>query len=552
MISYFSKPLPDELFYSILARYSAHTLTPVIQVGYSLFGTKTFSSHFHIPNKIRDVVNKIGAIISMDIDSFIKDHTFYQFLSSFGNARRSERMYNFMEAGGARFVLNRISGLEVGVYKYCQVCAKEDRAKYGETYWHRVHNLPSVISCTKHKCLLKNYSAKKNGLTSYSLIAAESVVELNSEVEAANDLIVSEDLVVEQVLRGNTLVDFQEVHRIVQSKGMIRKAGGKVFPLINEKLRSHVLENHPRFLSLVSPKNLDYRLPAILAGKTDGTQPRLCLLIKEYVEMTTVTDPSSHINPKCLNKVCVNYGIIINREDWGELRKTEKNGYTYVALCPNCKLKFKGHSSSQFRMCLEIGQQSCDEIKGLVKRGKSERYISRQYGLPRDFLYKIIHGITVVPSNKRGRSLNRSLRKKYRELWLNALKSGKYKTLNDLIKVLSAAQCWLYRYDRKWVEGVNNKYLKKTYRQLKPKNYQEIDSNLLARLKNFLSTLDLGSFPKRITKSLIEANVSGFKAVELEKLPKSSCFLESQLESLDSFKKRRTLLSIETKNISKC
>lgn len=544
MISYFPKPLPDELFYSILARYSSHTLTSVIQVGYSLFGTHPFSSHFHIPNKIRDIVSRIASIISVDVDSFIMGHTFYHFLSSFGDERRTERIYNFMVAGGERFVLNRISGLELGVYKYCPLCAKEDRAKYGETYWHRVHNLPSVISCTKHKCLLKNYLAKKNESLSYSLIAAESVVEISQEVEPASDLELSEDLVVERVLLGNLHLDFQEVHRIAQSKGMIRKAGGKIFPLINEKLRSYVLENHPRFLSLVSPENLDYRLPAILAGKTDGTQPRLCLLIKEFVEMAK--DSYSQINPKCLNKACVSYDVPMNRECWNVLKKSKKYGLTYIGHCPHCGLKFKGHTLlPKFFKCLEISQQTCYEIKQLYMSGKSERYVIRHYGLTRFFLHKIIHGITVVHSNKRGRSVNMSLRKNYRKLWLNALRSGRYKTLNELIEVMSAAQNWLYRNDRKWVEMVNNKYLKKAHRQLKPKDYQEIDSEVLARLKNFLSTLDLERFPRRISKSLIEANLRGFKGVELEKLPNSSSFLKSQLESIDAFKRRRALFSIE-------
>ena len=40
--------------------------------------------------------------------------------------------------------------------KYCPLCVAEDRKKYGETYWHRVHQVRNMLICTIHKCKLKN------------------------------------------------------------------------------------------------------------------------------------------------------------------------------------------------------------------------------------------------------------------------------------------------------------------------------------------------------------------------------------------------------------
>lgn len=537
MVFYFPKPLPDELFYSILSRYHSHTLSPVIQVGYSLFGTSSFSSNFHIPNKIKTVVSRIATVNFMDVDTFIKDHTLYPFLASFGDKKRSERMYNFMAVGGERFVLNRISGLELGIYKYCPLCAIEDRSNYGEAYWHRVHNLPSVISCTKHKCHLKSYIAKQNETISYSLVTAESVVDTSGEIEAASDLEVSEDLVLEEILFGKTRLDFQEVHLIAKNKNLIRIAGGKVFPLINKKLRSYVEEWHPRFLNLVASENLDYRLPAILSGNSDGTQPRLCLLIKEFVEWEK--DPFSLISLCCINKSCTHYSLTLNRDCWEIIKKGRRKGFIYTVRCPYCGLVFNRNTLSRTFRCIEASQQLIDEIKALYNSRNSIRYIQRQYGLPRKFLKKIILGISVVPSdNHSPRPINKSLQKKYRELWLSALKSGKYKTLNDLIAVMSAAQNWLYRHNREWVTLVNNKYLKKTKRQLKPKNYGDIDEELFKRLKDFVSGLDLKTFPKRLTKSLFNSNIRGLKNVDLKKLPKSSRYLSSNLENHSKYRRR--------------
>ncbi len=38
--------------------------------------------------------------------------------------------------------------------RYCPDCVREDIDNYGETYWHRVHQLPAMLYCTKHHARL--------------------------------------------------------------------------------------------------------------------------------------------------------------------------------------------------------------------------------------------------------------------------------------------------------------------------------------------------------------------------------------------------------------
>jgi hypothetical protein len=38
--------------------------------------------------------------------------------------------------------------------KVCSQCVQEDLDVFGETYWHRSHNLPGVLMCAKHRCAL--------------------------------------------------------------------------------------------------------------------------------------------------------------------------------------------------------------------------------------------------------------------------------------------------------------------------------------------------------------------------------------------------------------
>jgi len=39
--------------------------------------------------------------------------------------------------------------------RYCPDCVRDDVASYGETYWHRVHQLPAMMYCTKHQVRLR-------------------------------------------------------------------------------------------------------------------------------------------------------------------------------------------------------------------------------------------------------------------------------------------------------------------------------------------------------------------------------------------------------------
>lgn len=44
--------------------------------------------------------------------------------------------------------------------KYCPDCIKADQKRYGESYWHREHQIPYMSICRKHGCRLKEHSCK--------------------------------------------------------------------------------------------------------------------------------------------------------------------------------------------------------------------------------------------------------------------------------------------------------------------------------------------------------------------------------------------------------
>ena len=70
--------------------------------------------------------------------------------------------------------------------RYCPECAKADREKYGETYWHREHQIPRIRVCPKHRCFLENSEIAISAKTTPALHDAENNVPENTETRECN------------------------------------------------------------------------------------------------------------------------------------------------------------------------------------------------------------------------------------------------------------------------------------------------------------------------------------------------------------------------------
>lgn len=77
-----------------------------------------------------------------------------------------------------RFPLDRIKKPNKEL-RYCPLCAKADRKKYGETYWHKAHQIGALI-CAVHHCYLKRISL--DAKQKRTLVPAEIVIPDNDNV----------------------------------------------------------------------------------------------------------------------------------------------------------------------------------------------------------------------------------------------------------------------------------------------------------------------------------------------------------------------------------
>lgn len=163
---------PDELLYSLWGRYYVRSGCLV----YRQMAEKLFVNEAERPDVL--FVNRLRTEIKEELEQqkewkqIIQKHTMYPFYGKFLKAERKEQAF---------WALCKMEGnyrnlLPIGKTRqlcYCPLCVQEDREKYGETYWHRSHQLDGVGVCPYHGCYLKESGVMTATKVSPAFLTAE-------------------------------------------------------------------------------------------------------------------------------------------------------------------------------------------------------------------------------------------------------------------------------------------------------------------------------------------------------------------------------------------
>lgn len=182
MLGHFPPGYPDEAFVNICARYQEHVGDKSsVPVAKRLFGAQG-PVHLYWPIRLENLVNQLPSEFAISVDQLIEEHTLAPFLLPFltGPAMTELREYMRGSDSSRRLGMVGVAQEEWLVFKYCPLCAKEDRDEYGEAYWRRVHQ-PSIVDvCPDHACHLKTYE-NYNAIQG-TLVPAEREIPLESSV----------------------------------------------------------------------------------------------------------------------------------------------------------------------------------------------------------------------------------------------------------------------------------------------------------------------------------------------------------------------------------
>ena len=139
-------PYPDELWYSIIARYHLQSgnLRQVTSCR-DLFQRQKESFSVLLPDADME---KYFQLRELDTKDAVETFTMSPFALRFYTEEKKELALD----GKLRYEL-------LGAWdhlRYCPMCLAEDIATYGETYWHRSHQIPYATACPKHGCKIED------------------------------------------------------------------------------------------------------------------------------------------------------------------------------------------------------------------------------------------------------------------------------------------------------------------------------------------------------------------------------------------------------------
>lgn len=189
MITYLPDFLPDELFYSYVARYHHESGNISLRQTQSQVYSK-IRNYFDI-SFIGDINDNFYNSIKnkKDYKDIILGNTLLPFYIFFKKASFKENVYKKMYNRNTKVEGDLRVGSKYNVkLKYCPLCVKEDKNKYGVSYWHRIHQIPIIDVCPLHFCNLVQVDLSISRNRAYQLIPLEIISNKKIEVKYSSDL----------------------------------------------------------------------------------------------------------------------------------------------------------------------------------------------------------------------------------------------------------------------------------------------------------------------------------------------------------------------------
>ncbi|MBD1842458.1 TniQ family protein [Cyanobacteria bacterium FACHB-63] len=185
MIGCFPDPYPDELLYSVCARFHDRVQYPNKKnIMRELFGDETAIATVGLPSNLKALVSALPPGSLYTVQRLINHHTLYPFYAPFLDPRQARQLWSDMEGARGSSIYMRSGVMPSTVQsmewmRFCPLCAQQNKEQFGEYYWHRLHQLPGVEICPNHNVrLLDSQVRVQNPQTRHVFVSAEQGIQL--------------------------------------------------------------------------------------------------------------------------------------------------------------------------------------------------------------------------------------------------------------------------------------------------------------------------------------------------------------------------------------
>ncbi|WP_159780850.1 TnsD family Tn7-like transposition protein [Bacillus sp. N1-1] len=576
MLTWFPTPYPDELLYSILARYHVRSGNISAKVTVEeLYGKRTIRSVWDLPANLNALSSKLGGFWS--VENIINNHTMYPYYAAFLLPKQAEKVKKSMEndTGGTIHTRTGVSASNIKPKRFlwtCSSCISEDLERYGETYWRRSHQMPGVFICTKHEMLLEETIVPMKPKNQHEfIVATPEIVRKRLEIKHLSeaDLQVLIEVANQSALLGsNYKIQNRENEIREKYQGLLKQRDLKTPKGFTnrEKLYQEfkaIFSNDVLNLlqSNVTFKETDW-LTMIFQKHRKTFHPLRHVLLLIFFE-TDVNSFYSLKHPRpfgngpwlCLNVACGNYHkrvvtslTITSCYDTGKPVGTFKCdcGFVFSRKGPDSSsndkykvgtIKEYGFAWKQQLTSLVENQLPLNTIaKTLQCNTETVKKYAYRLGLdvpwkrPRD--QRRLQNLSVNPEDQL---------KRMKSLWLKTRQKYPEKSKTEVRKLVPAVYAYLYRNDREWLN--KNAPAKQKVRTVNNRvDWGKRDKELLQLVQEVIENWDNGEQkPSKITIASVGRKLNKVSLLQKKanKLPKTMEYLYQNVEGIATFQKRR-------------
>jgi len=584
---FFPTPYPDELLYSVLARY--HLRSGNISFKATMedaFGTKNATAVVELPSNINALISNLPLNTEYTADYLIDNHTLFPFYTAFLPPKKSQWVRNNMRKRNGKGIYGKTGIMASSIvankyFKFCPLCNEEDKEKYGEIYWHRIHQIPGVLVCPKHQVMLCDSKVPIKGYNKHQYVAASEenciksdkvVVYSDKTMSHLINLAKDVEFLLNNQFERRPAEWFHEQYRAKLIEQGFATINGNV---MQKKLTKEFVQFYgEEFLTLVQSSieigSENNWLADMVRGSKRASHPIRHLLLARFLGIT-ISDlfyrqltykPFGDGPWPCLNPAAEHYlKPVVKQLKISYSNDTKRPvgtfscdcGFVYVRTGPDVteESRYKVGRIKKFGHVWEA------KLKELVEKGLSLRQTAKLMGADPKTVKKYAAklGLETYWDKRskqeliqyKGSSITNADKKDYyRGEWLKLMNQYPDKSKTELRQLNKAVYAWLYRNDKEWLKFNSPEPIYK-YRNARV-DWDKRDEEILDKVKVVVEEmLNSTEKPERITISLIgsKLGIRGLLEKHLDKMPLTKQYLDSVEESRRDFQLRRVKWAVQ-------
>lgn len=516
-MNFFPVPYPDEILYSILARYCIRSgNTKDIHNFEDLFGTRNCIASLELPTHLDALIDNMPVGAKYTTEHFIYQHSLFPFLAAFIPQDRAEKIIETMRNGEGAVSYIRIGLISNTItlnnyFRFCPECFIKDIERFGEPYWHRSHQVTGVFICSKHKIPLYNSKELiRAGNRQRFISASHENCIAEKEINYSNNLMekmlwMAED--VEVLLNNQFEFKESEWFRSQFRVKLVEMGYARMNNYIHQKKLKHDFIDFygHEYLKLVQstiPDKSGGWLSDMVRKNDRTTYAIRYLLLARFLGISIVDLFNSKLG---FNGEDEN-NIDVYQELWDErLIELTQSGLSIREIANILKSSTKTIRKAIDRL----------EIDEFWKFNGGGKYLHNKFTDTEEFKIK---------------------RKELRARWIELHSQYPDKSSNQIRKNNDGVYAWLKKYDSEWME----EHYRRIDNRVNYVDWSKRDAELLPQVKEVVKEMKEGK-PEKITWTTIgsKLGISGWLSKRKEKLPLTREYIESELESLEEYHIRK-------------